>query len=92
VPVNRSWKHSTAASLAGLALAAVGLSHFTSPQLFDRITKVAFPRNTRQRVYIDGGVETALGLGLSSAKTRPLAIVGTIGYVAYLAGNAARNR
>jgi hypothetical protein len=53
---------------------------------------VAFPRNTRQRVYIDGGVETALGLGLSSAKTRPLAIVGTIGYVAYLAGNAARNR
>jgi len=92
VPVDRSWKHSSAASLAGLALTGVGLSHFTSPQLFDGITKVAFPRNTRQRVYIHGGVETALGLGLSSAKTRPLAIVGTIGYVAYLAGNAARNR
>jgi uncharacterized membrane protein len=92
VPVDRSWKHSTDASLAGLALTGVGLSHFTSPQLFDGITKVAFPRSTRQRVYIHGGVETALGLGLSSAKTRPLAIVGTIGYVAYLAGNAARNR
>jgi uncharacterized membrane protein len=92
VPVNKSWKHSTAASLAGLAVACVGLSHFTRPQLFDGITKVAFPRNTRQHVYIHGGVETALGLGLSSAKTRPLAIVGTIGYLAYLAGNAARNR
>ena len=92
MPVNRSWKHSTPARLAGLAVAGIGLSHFTSPQLFDGITKTAFPRNTRQRVYIHGGVETALGLGLSSARTRPLATVGAIGYLAYLAGNAARNR
>jgi uncharacterized membrane protein len=92
VPVSRSRKHSPAARLAGLAVAGIGLSHFTSPELFDGMTKVAFPRNTRQRVYLHGGVETALGLGLSSARTRPLAIVGTIGYVAYLAGNAARNR
>ena len=77
---------------AGLAVAGIGLSHFTSPQLFDGITKVAFPRNTRQHLYINGGIETALGLGLSSAKTRQLAIVGTLGYVAYLARNAARNR
>ena len=92
MPVNGARKHSTVASLAGLAVAGIGLSHFTSPRLFDGITKTAFPRNTRQRVYIHGGVETALGLGLSSAKTRPLALVGTIGYVTYLAGNAARNR
>jgi uncharacterized membrane protein len=92
VPVNRSRKHSPAARLAGLAVAGIGLSHFTSPQLFDGVTKQAFPRNSRQHLYINGGIETALGLGLSSAKTRPMAIVGTIGYVAYLAGNAARNR
>jgi uncharacterized membrane protein len=92
VPVSRSRKPSRATKLAGLAVAGIGLSHFTSPQLFDGMTKIAFPRNTRQRVYLHGGVETALGLGLSSARTRPLAIVGTIGYVAYLAGNAARNR
>ena len=92
MPVNRSRKHSPAARLAGLAVAGIGLSHFTSPQLFDGITKQAFPRNSRQHRYINGGIETALGLGLSSAKTRPMAIVGTIGYVAYLAGNAARNR
>lgn len=91
MPVNRSRKHSPAARLAGLAVAGIGLSHFTSPQLFDGITKQAFPRNSRQHLYINGGIETALGLGLSSAKTRPMAIVGTIGYVAYLAGNAARN-
>jgi uncharacterized membrane protein len=92
VPFKRSRKNSRALKLAGLAVAGIGLSHFTSPQLFDGITKSAFPRNTRQRVYIHGGVETALGLGLSARQTRPLAAVGTIGYLAYLAGNAARNR
>jgi uncharacterized membrane protein len=92
VPVTTARKHSRVAKFAGLAVAGIGLSHFTSPQLFDGITKQAFPRNSRQHLYINGGIETALGLGLSSAKTRPMAIVGTIGYVAYLAGNAARNR
>ncbi len=90
--VTRARKHSRVAKFAGLAVAGIGLSHFTSPQLFDGITNAAFPRNTRQHLYINGGIETALGLGLSSAKTRQLAIVGTLGYVAYLARNAARNR
>ena len=90
--VTNARKHSSLAKIAGLAVAGVGLSHFTSPQLFDGITKQAFPRNSRQHLYVNGGIETALGLGLSAAKTRPLAIVGAIGYVAYLAGNAARNR
>jgi len=85
-------KNSRAAKFAGLAVAGAGLAHFTSPQLFDGITKQAFPRNSRQHLYINGGIETALGLGLSSRKTRSLATVGTIGYVAYLAGNVARNR
>ncbi|MDT7766428.1 MAG: hypothetical protein QOC63_5848 [Mycobacterium sp.] len=92
MPVTKSRKHSSLARFAGLAVTGVGLAHFTSPQLFDGITKQAFPRNSRQHLYINGGIETALGLGLSSAKTRSLAAVGTIGYVAYLAGNVARNR
>jgi len=60
VPVTTARKHSRVAKFAGLAVAGIGLSHFTSPQLFDGITKAAFPRNTRQHVYIHGGVETAL--------------------------------
>ncbi len=80
------------AKLAGLALAGVGVAHFTSPRLFDDITKQAFPRDTRRHLYINGGIETAIGLGFSSRKTRPLAIVGLIGYGAYLAGNVVRNR
>ena len=80
------------AKLAGLALAGVGVAHFTSPQLFDDITKQAFPHDTRTDLYINGGIETAIGLGFTSRKTRPLAIVGLIGYGAYLAGNVVRNR
>jgi uncharacterized membrane protein len=76
---------------AGLGLAGMGLSHFTSPMLWDPITKPAFPRRTRQHVYTNGGIETALGLGLVGRNTRNLAIVGGIGYLAYLGGNAIRS-
>jgi uncharacterized membrane protein len=85
-------KNSRAARFAGLAVAGMGLAHFTSPQLFDEITKEAFPRNTRRHLYVNGGIETALGLGLNSRRTRAASIVGLIGYGAYLAGNVARSR
>ncbi|RDH77353.1 hypothetical protein DVS77_17885 [Mycolicibacterium moriokaense] len=78
--------------MAGLAVAGVGVAHFVKPELFEEVTGQAFPRDTRKHVYIDGGIETAIGLGLSSPKTRKLAVVGLIGYGAYLAGNVVRNR
>ncbi|MCV7282779.1 hypothetical protein H7J88_24390 [Mycolicibacterium flavescens] len=78
--------------MAGLGLAGVGLSHFLKPELFESMTVQAFPRNTRQFIYVNGGIETAIGLGLAARKTRKLALLGTVGYLAYLAGNAARNR
>ena len=76
----------------GVLVAATGLSHFVRPALFESATKSAFPENTLQHTYIDGGIETAIGLGLISRKTRRMAIIGLIGYGAYLAGNVARNR
>ena len=61
---------SRVAKLAGLALAGLGVAHFVNPELFDGLTGQAFPRDTRKHVYIDGGIETAIGLGLISRKTR----------------------
>ena len=84
--------NSTLAKLAGLSLAAGGVAHFVKPQLFESITKSAFPKDTQKHLYTNGGIETALGLRLAVRKTRKLALVGTVGYVAYLAGNAVRNR
>jgi uncharacterized membrane protein len=61
---------------SGLAIAGLGLAHFTSPRMWEPITQTAFPRNTRQHVYTNGGIETVLGLSLSSRQTRSLATVG----------------
>ncbi|MBU8808489.1 hypothetical protein [Mycolicibacterium goodii] len=85
-------KNSTVARLAGLGLAGVGLAHFARPQLFESITTPAFPRDTRKHIYTNGGIETVLGLALSTPKTRRLGTIGTLGYLTYLAGNAVRNR
>jgi uncharacterized membrane protein len=86
-----SRKSNRSARFSGLALAGAGVSHFTSPQLWEPITKSAFPRNTRQHVYTNGGIEPVLGLSFSSRQTRSLAIVGLIGYLVYLGGNAIRH-
>ncbi|PRC45699.1 hypothetical protein C6A85_93835 [Mycobacterium sp. ITM-2017-0098] len=87
-----SKENSRAASIAGLALAGTGVSHFVVPQVYEGFTKPAFPTNTRQHVYIDGAIETAVGLGLAAQKTRKLAVVGLVLYLVYLAGNVVRNR
>ena len=85
-------ENSRTAAFVGLALAGAGVSHFTSPRLFEGITKAPFPRDTRKHILVNGGIETALGLGLAARQIRPLAVVGLIGYGAYLAGNGIRNR
>ncbi len=85
-------KNSRGATLAGLALAGTGVAHFVRPELFESITEQAFPQNTLQNIYLNGGIETAIGLGLAAPKTRKVAVVGLLGYLAYLAGNVARNR
>lgn len=76
----------------GVALAATGLSHFVKPQIYDKMTAVAFPKNTRRHVYIDGAIETAIGVGLVVPQTRKFAFVGIAGYLGYLIFGAVRSR
>ncbi|WP_313676853.1 hypothetical protein [Mycolicibacterium sp.] len=77
---------------AGVALAAIGLSHFAKPQVFEKITAPAFPENTRRHVYVNGTIETALGAALVAPQTRKFALAGLVGYVGYLIFGAARSR
>lgn len=76
----------------GVALAAVGLAHFAKPQAFESITASAFPDNPRRHTYINGGIETALGVGLVVPKTRRFAVAGVLGYLVYLIANTVRAR
>ena len=78
--------------LTGAAVAATGLSHFVRPELYESITASAFPDNTLQHTYIDGAIETAIGVGLIAPKTRKLAVAGLLAYGAYLGISVARNR
>jgi len=77
---------------AGAALAAMGLSHFAKPQVFEKITAPAFPQNTRRHVYVNGTIETALGVGMVVPQTRKFALAGIVAYVAYLIFGAVRGR
>lgn len=85
-------QNSRAATVAGLVLAGTGLSHFVVPQVYEGVTKSAFPTNTRQHVYIDGAAETAIGLGIASPKTRKIALAGLGAYLLCMGVNVARNR
>lgn len=87
-----SKENSRVAVLAGLAIASTGVAHFAKPDLFESITKSAFPRDTGQHIKINGGIETAIGLGFAARKTRKLAVLGLLGYGAYLAANVVRNQ
>lgn len=79
-------------SVIGVALAGTGAAHFVRPELFEGITKAAFPKDTARYLKINGGLETALGLGLAVPTTRKLAVIGLLGYGGYLAVNVIRNR
>ncbi len=78
--------------ILGAGLAAAGLAHFAKPQAFEGITKTAFPNHTRQYTYLNGGIETVLGVGLAVPKTRRYALAGLAGYVGWLGFNAVRAR
>ena len=77
---------------AGAALAAMGLSHFAKPQVFEKITAPAFPQDTRRHVYVNGTIETALGVGMVVPQTRKFALAGIFAYVGYLIFGAVRSR
>jgi uncharacterized membrane protein len=85
-------KNSKLPTIAGLAVAGTGVAHFVRPELFEGITKAAFPKDTAKYLKINGGLETALGLGIAVPSTRKLALAGLLGYGGYLAVNVIRNR
>ena len=76
----------------GAVLAAVGLAHFAKPEAFESITSAAFSDNIRRHTLVNGGIETALGVGMMVPRTRKLAMAGALGYIGYLAVSAVRSR
>lgn len=74
--------------LAGIALAGTGALHFARPQLFEPITKVAFPENTERWIQRNGATEVALGAALTMQKTRLIGLAGVAAYTLWLGARA----
>lgn len=79
-------------SALGAALAATGVAHFAKPAVFEPLTRTAFPANPRRATYVNGGIETALGVALAVPRTRKAALAGLAGYAGWLGFNAVRAR
>ncbi len=75
---------------AGIVIAGVGVAHFADPRSLEPLTKLAFPRRTRLHVYVNGALETGIGILINRRPTRVAGTIALIGYSIYLAGNTAR--
>jgi uncharacterized membrane protein len=78
--------------IAGILLVGTGAAHFAAPRFFDPISKAAFPEDTRQWTYRNGATEVALGLALTTRKTRLLGLAGTAAYAYWLVNRVRANR
>jgi uncharacterized membrane protein len=78
--------------VGGLVVTGIGLAHFVFPARFDPINQMAFPERPRQYTYINGGIETVIGLTMLNPATRSAFKVIGFGYACYLLGNLVRAR
>lgn len=76
----------------GLAVAAIGLAHFAFPAPFDFVNRLGSPKRTRLFTYVNGGIETTIGVTLAVNRTRKIAPVIGCMYACYLAANVIRVR
>ncbi|WP_231744605.1 DoxX-like family protein [Mycobacterium sp. GA-1199] len=61
-----------------------GAAHFVVPRLFDPVNRLGFPARARTFTYVNGGLETLMGLLMAIPRTRRLSTLVSACYVAYL--------
>lgn len=66
------------------AATGVGLAHFLAPRVFEPFNRLGFPHHARAFTYINGGIETTLGILTAIPRTRPHAHALGLCYVTYL--------
>jgi uncharacterized membrane protein len=67
-----------------LAVVVVGVAHFVAPRYFDSINRLGFPNRARTFTYVNGAVETIIGVLLALTRARRQSTVVSACYVAYL--------
>jgi uncharacterized membrane protein len=75
-----------------LAVIVIGLAHFVVPSVFDPINRVGFPDRPRTFTYINGAIETLIGVLMAVPRTQKASNVVSVCYVVYLMANIVRTR
>ncbi len=68
----------------GLLGGLIGLAHFVVPRIFDTFNRLGFPNHARTFTYLNGAIETALGILLLRAHARRPTAVLSACYITYL--------
>jgi uncharacterized membrane protein len=76
----------------GILLAGTGAAHFAAPKVFEPVSAMAFPKDTRSWVYRNGGTELALGLALAGRRTRAVGGAGLVAYLFWLGSRVRASR
>ena len=70
----------------------VGVAHFLVPRFFDPINRLGFAEHARMFTYINGAIETTIGVMMANPRmSRQLTIVSAC-YVIHLTSNIVRNQ
>jgi uncharacterized membrane protein len=62
----------------------IGVAHFVAPRYFDPINRLGFPNHARTFTYVNGALETLIGLLMASPGMRRHSTVVSTCYVVYL--------
>ena len=83
---------SPAGGYQALAVVAIGVLHFLVPSAFDPINRLGFPGHARRFTYINGAIETMIGVLMARPRTHRQLVAVSVCYVIYLTGNIIRAR
>ncbi|EHI13396.1 hypothetical protein [Mycolicibacterium thermoresistibile] len=78
--------------LLGLVVSLIGVAHFVAPRLFDPVNRLGFPTRARTFTYVNGGLETLLGVLIAVPGTQRLSRYVSACYTAYLTAAVARTQ
>jgi uncharacterized membrane protein len=68
----------------GTAAIIVGVTHFVVPRIFEPFNRLGFPRRPRAFTYVNGAIETLIGVLAAIPRTRQQATALSVCYITYL--------
>jgi len=76
----------------GFIVSAIGLAHFVFPASFDPVNRLGFSDRARTFTYVNGALETTIGVLIASPRRRRATTFVSACYTAYLTVSVIRTQ